>query len=73
MSADDRKIWDVNGAVARRVDDDVERAGASDGKEKLKTKDALVSGVGTDGLAVAPVKVKAPVVTRIRKGAREGL
>jgi len=47
------------------VDDDVERTDASNGKEKLKTKDALVSGVGIDRLAVAPVKVKARVVTAI--------
>lgn len=47
------------------VDDDVERTDASNGKEKLKTKDALMSGVGIDRLAVAPVRVKAPVVTAI--------
>ena len=63
-TASERSTLPVNvplmtGRSAR--DDDVERAG----KEKLKTKDALVSGVGIDRLAVAPVKVKARVVTAI--------
>ena len=38
---------------------------ASNGKERLMTKDTLASGYGTDGIALAPVAVKGSTVTAI--------